>query len=113
MGMPTKNCKAALKILSSKNNSKIRFDANDIATLCGSSFEAAHRAAQYLADEGFLTRVTDPRSFYAGIPGFEVYELTEKGKNPKAFQRYWWKEFFKTQIIAILALIVAIIALFK
>lgn len=111
MGMPTKNCRAVLKALNSKNNDKIRFDANDIAKLCGSSFEDAHRAAQYLADEGFLVRVTDPRFYSAGIPGFEVYELTEQGKHPKAFQRYFWKEFLKTQIIAILALIIATISL--
>lgn len=112
MGMPTKNCQIVLETLNSENNDKIRFDANDIGKLCGLSFEDAHRTAQYLADQGFLARVTDPRIYSADIPGFEVYELTEKGKYPKAFQLYWWKEFLKTQIIAILALIVAIIALF-
>lgn len=113
MGLPTKNCKIVLNALNSDKADKVRFDADDIAKLCGISFGDARRAALWLADQGFLVDTTDPRSYFAGQSGFEVYELTEKGKHPKAFQRYQAKEFFKTQIIAILALIVAIIGLFK
>lgn len=111
MGMPTKNCKIIMEALNAEKDSRIRFDANDIAQLCGVSFADARRAAQYLAGEGFLAEVTDFRSYSAGIPGFETYELTEKGRHPKAFQRYLCREFLKSQIIAILALIVAIISL--
>lgn len=113
MGLPTKNCQIVLNALNSEESDKVRFDANDIAKLCGISFYDARRAALWLADQGFLVDTTDPRSYFAGQHGFEVYELTEKGKHPKAFQRYQTKEFLKTQAIAILALIVAIIGLFR